>query len=194
MCRVPRMGLYAYHASCTSESTASWSLVFREAYMTSAQLICLGKVLCYKKNVFLPKLHLEDFDLKSGVHLLMPRPADPEQNSALGIIDMKFQTLNGAGLLTYIWLIFCMLKWLHLLFGMVICPGTWLFRWSPVWLMFMLMPNTKGRAWATSCMFFVIYASLDVFFGGFFLESCESCVFFVFWIQPVCCTSFNWDI
>lgn len=45
--------------------------------------------------------------MKSGVHLLMPRPADPEQNSALGIIDMKFQTLNGAGLLTYMSLIFC---------------------------------------------------------------------------------------
>lgn len=24
----------------------------------------------------------------------------------------------------------------------------------------------QGKAWATSCIFFVIYASLDVFFGG----------------------------
>lgn len=80
--------------------------------MTSAQRIIFHweGYFATKNVAFLPKLHLEDFDLKSGAHLLMPRPADPEQNSALGIIDMKFQTLNGAGLLTYIWLIFCMLN------------------------------------------------------------------------------------
>ena len=55
--------------------------------------------------------------------------------------------------------------------------------------MFILMPNTKGRPGRQVAFFFVIYASLDVFFGWGSKKSCESCVFYC-----VLNTTCSWDI